>query len=567
MLTDGLSNPVFLTGNATETPWSRPLRPAAAPTLVAGAYSADLSGTYYIWYSYRISKYNVPTNLSPVASITVANQQINISNITLSTHALVDKIDVYASKVGEAIPYLLTTLDNTGTPTYTRTITDDSLIVPQGYYNGSSYDQPHGNPMLFNHISTWKKRIWASGTKYITTGIATVVNGSTSVTIATLSLLDSMVGMYISFGTNTNYYQIASVDTGAGTLVLHTEATEASDDYSLRIFGIRNAWLYSYVDSTGAVFPASFPFTDLRDSHYITCQEVDGEECIATCPLGTDRMLGFTNRNIYMITGDSPSNFVASLEITGHGTPGIRSFCKGPAGSVIFYDNISKDVYLYSGSANIQSLTQDRISAEMKNLLDTEFFVDDDSDVFITFNSNTDDVIVTRYLDSAGAKGAPSRVIINIRTGYIGIESPVTTFNVSEVLNINNQNFTYIGTTDGKLLIQDSGTDDLGVAITSTFKTNFKVLNPIYVDNSYLVRFVFKPTTARTGTLTYYYNGDYDTVKGTATVNFTDPRGFIDIPIFGRSHSLALSLSTSSSTETLTIKHIYVISKGTKKLV
>jgi len=96
--------------------------PTQAPSAAAGA-SGALDGTYYFRYTYYDSSLDIESNGSPASNaVTVANQNVDLSNITGTGEPGVDKIRIYGLGGSVTEYMLIATIDNPGegqTTTYT----------------------------------------------------------------------------------------------------------------------------------------------------------------------------------------------------------------------------------------------------------------------------------------------------------------------------------------------------------------------------------------------------------------------------------------------------------------
>jgi len=96
--------------------------PTQAPSAAAGA-SGSLDGTYYFRYTYYDSSLDIESNGSPASdAVTVANQNVDLSNIAGTGQPGVDKIRIYGLGGSVTEYMLIATIDNPGegnTTTYT----------------------------------------------------------------------------------------------------------------------------------------------------------------------------------------------------------------------------------------------------------------------------------------------------------------------------------------------------------------------------------------------------------------------------------------------------------------
>jgi len=134
--------------------------PTTAPTVAAAAGGSAYEGTYYCAYRWKDAN-GVYSSLSPLAEVSAtANQKFSWNTVPISSEAPIaggsttrcTKVELYRSTVDQSTTlYLVTELDNTGTPTYTTdTLTDDALMakaaLPIYYDNGGLYARRQAPP-------------------------------------------------------------------------------------------------------------------------------------------------------------------------------------------------------------------------------------------------------------------------------------------------------------------------------------------------------------------------------------------------------------------------------------
>ena len=474
MIVDGESNPQFHSGEPGKTTYTAIQPPTTAPTLTASATTSELNGTYSVWYSYESKELGIESNLSPVATIAVSETGIDISNIILSSHPYVDNIKIFVSKDGELIPYWLTDLAHTGTPTYTRTETDSTLSVLHGFLDetGLIHYQPFGVPFMWTVVVEYRGYILAGGTHVINTGTATVTNGSTSVSISGLTLKESMAGMYISFAGNQTYYQISSVDVSGSTLTLTESAVEASDDYTPFIFGISQAMFISYKDANGKSHPYAFPFTWSRTNHYVETNKESGEEITGAEKLGGGTVIVATNLNTYVLVGDVPATMDLQCTLPGHGCFGHKAICKGPNGSVLMFDSMTYDVIQINGPSSYKVLFQNRIKKYMTNESGNNFNLSMDHLAELQYNPQTEEVLLWRagYGDTQLTK----HIVYSFRTDSVIVEdSRLSDMNVAKVEKDAEGFHVYTGDINGGVYEEDTGIGDDGNAVTMVIDKGF----------------------------------------------------------------------------------------------
>lgn len=103
--------------------------PAGAPSLADNGAGAMAAGTYkyYVVFKSTTGRRSGP---SPVATITqVASRQVALTSIGVSGDAQVTAREIYRTKAGGTIPYLLTTIGDNSTTTYNDNNADAALTL------------------------------------------------------------------------------------------------------------------------------------------------------------------------------------------------------------------------------------------------------------------------------------------------------------------------------------------------------------------------------------------------------------------------------------------------------
>ena len=145
--------PLSLTGPGT-----------ASVTASAGA-AGNPRGTYRYRYTYCVTTGSVVLSESPWSDasdpVTVDNQQISVSGITTSSDASVTARKLYRTTNNGAEYYLVTTIGDNSTTSYTDNSSDYDLAL-------LAEIEPKGNPPGVDStdrlrvITAWKDRLWAS---------------------------------------------------------------------------------------------------------------------------------------------------------------------------------------------------------------------------------------------------------------------------------------------------------------------------------------------------------------------------------------------------------------------
>ena len=123
----------------------------------ANTYGADsgtgLTGAYQYKFTYVNSVSGHESNASPASAVrTVANKTINLTGLTASADAQVNKINIYRTTAGGAIYFYLAQIAN-GTTTYADNIGDALLGITEAPLQNNP-------PAQFAGIEEWDGRIW-----------------------------------------------------------------------------------------------------------------------------------------------------------------------------------------------------------------------------------------------------------------------------------------------------------------------------------------------------------------------------------------------------------------------
>lgn len=126
------------------TDWGQAI-PAAAATVAVGA-AGNPDGTYTCYYRYKITLPDgtiVRTDLSPSASVTVASEKIEWSDLVHATFSgsTSNQIELFRTKTGWSGTYLIATIDS-GTTTYSDDIDDTTAQVATAFAETGYYPPP-----------------------------------------------------------------------------------------------------------------------------------------------------------------------------------------------------------------------------------------------------------------------------------------------------------------------------------------------------------------------------------------------------------------------------------------
>lgn len=148
-----------------------PQAPSSAPT-VGSSGSGSFTGTWLYVVTHVIRDGTAIIAESPAsaeASVTAtAKAQFDLTSIPVSTDPNVNGRRIWRTTVGGSeVFYLVTTINDNSTTTYTDTTTDAALEV--NTVLGDDLGEPTGNTNTaerFEIMTAWKDRLWALGTLY-----------------------------------------------------------------------------------------------------------------------------------------------------------------------------------------------------------------------------------------------------------------------------------------------------------------------------------------------------------------------------------------------------------------
>lgn len=245
--------------------------PSSAPTVGTPTTGGASAGDYTCYYRYKDSDGNVSSMSPPTTVTAAANDKFSWSGLTLSSQSRVSSIELWRSLVGVPnLVYLITTLNNTGTPTYADDTESDATLVADRDVNLREITQilasdfsPVANvftppPSYTRSMVIHQTRAYYGGNVDYRVGHASVTNSSTTVTLVGGTVTSVMADWYFYVEGQTAGYEVSSVNTGANTLTLATAyagSTDAFAEYGLRPSpNKRNLVHYSEVGLPEAVF-------------------------------------------------------------------------------------------------------------------------------------------------------------------------------------------------------------------------------------------------------------------------------------------------------------------------
>ena len=124
-----------------------------APTLAVGA-AGNLTGAYYYKVTYLIDDYQEGSASVASAVVNPSAQKVTVT-IPVSTNTRVTDRKIYRTKAGGSVYYLLTTVADNSTLTYSDDISDSDLGTTQA-------PSDYGTPGVYKRISLHKERAFLS---------------------------------------------------------------------------------------------------------------------------------------------------------------------------------------------------------------------------------------------------------------------------------------------------------------------------------------------------------------------------------------------------------------------
>src|SRR5512139_1700373 len=123
---NGFDENKMIDNNLTVGKWQI-TAPDSALTSGAGP-AGNVNGTYYYYYTFYDSVNGIESPPSPVSTVlTVSSKQVSLSNIDTSANTLVTQRRVYRTLTGGTVYYLLTTIADNTTTTYTDNLPDTTI--------------------------------------------------------------------------------------------------------------------------------------------------------------------------------------------------------------------------------------------------------------------------------------------------------------------------------------------------------------------------------------------------------------------------------------------------------
>ena len=211
--------------------------PGTEPTAAAGGAAVGSTGDYKYRFRYLSSKTGKVSGASPIpeTAVSVTDQEVDLSSITVSPDPQVDEIQVFRTLNDDFNSYyLLTTLANSGTPLYSDDIsvnTDDVII------NGERLDLVEGRQ--FNEGIMWPvlKSYHNVGFVYYfglrrmpTIGIGTVevTQDDREVTFSGAKIRHNRIGQRFKVQGDNQIYHILTVDDATETAKVEPAVERAS---------------------------------------------------------------------------------------------------------------------------------------------------------------------------------------------------------------------------------------------------------------------------------------------------------------------------------------------------
>lgn len=130
-------------------------KPSSAPTVSASG-GGGLTGDYLYAITFVNSVTGHESSISPISSsVTASGNSVALSSIPVSTDPQVNKRNIYRTTTGGAILFLLATINDNSTTTYTDNTGDADLLTDEA----PLYNNPPAN---FKYLAVWDGRIWGA---------------------------------------------------------------------------------------------------------------------------------------------------------------------------------------------------------------------------------------------------------------------------------------------------------------------------------------------------------------------------------------------------------------------
>lgn len=219
--------------------------PTAAPAITPATGGSATNGNYSCAYRY-IDDDGQPSSFSPILDLTnvTAGYRFPWASILVSSDSRVVSIQLWRTTPGdEDVFYLVATLANSGTPTYSDTLSDTALQANtalrrtnvDGSVNADRFTPP---PSDKADVNIHQERSWWSVDRVYSEGNVKVTSGSASVTGIGTAFTSAMVGRYLYVDGATVAYEIQAV--GSGTALTLT-SNYAGSTNKFAMYGIRSA--------------------------------------------------------------------------------------------------------------------------------------------------------------------------------------------------------------------------------------------------------------------------------------------------------------------------------------
>lgn len=279
--------------------------PTTGPTVTTPTSGGATAGTYYCAYRYKDNTNGIYSSLSNLTTVTTADSdKFSWDTIPTSGESRVTHIELYRSTVDEATTlYLVTTVANTGSPTYTTDTSTDAVLVANTALPILNTDdtlnaRKRGLPPDWMRVVVlFQDRAWYGVNAIYDQGTVAVSNGSANVVGTGTAWTSVMVGRKLFIPGQTVNYTVSTVTDGTHLALSTTYAgtTNVKTHYAISYGTSENNLLYfSSVDEPEAVATS-------QDTIVIQENVADNDILTALIPSGTC-LLAAKERHIYRVT-------------------------------------------------------------------------------------------------------------------------------------------------------------------------------------------------------------------------------------------------------------------------
>lgn len=305
-IANGIDPPVRYDGlSASVESWGMEA-PTAASTTTLDTGGASTAGDYVLYYRY-VDDEGIPSNLSPVQTLTATDNQKFNWVVTAPTDSRATGIQLFRSDANQSTTvYLVATLD-ANTTTYTDQLSDTQLKAnfqlridnQDGTTNANRFTPPPAKA----YFASFYDRFFAAGDVVYSRGNVELTNNDATVTGIGTAWTSAMAGRKIYFAGDPTEYEIQSVTSPTELELTTTYAGSTAKFVPYAIRAPRSERQKFYY--TRPLEPESWPVLE-----NVRIQE-DGDDITGLMPL-KNFLFVLEKRHLYVVTMSSqpsrPSN-------------------------------------------------------------------------------------------------------------------------------------------------------------------------------------------------------------------------------------------------------------------